>query len=327
MTAKKDLKQLQKEFERRGWTVKRTRGDHLEWTHAASGQRHISASTPGGGRSVKNTTADLNRIERDYAASMEKSAMPNTAPAGSPTVFNANVSWYRVGRDYGVVITVPTDAVPIALRDKSWRASFDGKTIALHQSSEGGPIFAARTANLLLLKFMWNKIANWPFGHVAQSFPAEVCHAIRASAPNGRSFYRIAVPQWVLGRQAALNKEDAQREAEPAVTAPAEQSATQCAPLALPAGLNFVDPPGKTRGRIAVKKTARTVALPSTSPVPETMPAAPPVDRTWADATGLCDMVNEFVETTPGVVEFFMHEGQLAVRVIREQVYLPKVKP
>ena len=52
---------VQGDFERDGWTVEKTGGHHLKWTPPGGGRAIYSASTPGDGRTLKNTLAQLKR--------------------------------------------------------------------------------------------------------------------------------------------------------------------------------------------------------------------------------------------------------------------------
>lgn len=61
MASSKDLKPLLRSAEKQGWTISRTRGDHLKWTHPDGGMPYFSSSTPGDSRAVHNIRKDLMR--------------------------------------------------------------------------------------------------------------------------------------------------------------------------------------------------------------------------------------------------------------------------
>ncbi|WP_114906857.1 type II toxin-antitoxin system HicA family toxin [Ornithinimicrobium murale] len=62
--SKKDLQQLRREYESRGWTVERTSNDHLRWTPPFKATPVFSASTPSEYRAFKNLRSTLRRTER-----------------------------------------------------------------------------------------------------------------------------------------------------------------------------------------------------------------------------------------------------------------------
>lgn len=62
--APKELKQLVLEFQSRGWTVGITGGNHLRWTHTASGEVVFSAATPSDRRAILNIRKTLGRKEK-----------------------------------------------------------------------------------------------------------------------------------------------------------------------------------------------------------------------------------------------------------------------
>jgi hypothetical protein len=57
---RKDIKQLRVLAEKLGWTVERTKNDHLCWT-APTGERFYSASTPSNARGVLNLKSQLRK--------------------------------------------------------------------------------------------------------------------------------------------------------------------------------------------------------------------------------------------------------------------------
>lgn len=59
MASSKDLKPLIRKAEKQGWTVTRTRGDHLKWTGPSGGTPYFSSSTPSDSRAVINLEKDL----------------------------------------------------------------------------------------------------------------------------------------------------------------------------------------------------------------------------------------------------------------------------
>jgi predicted RNA binding protein YcfA (HicA-like mRNA interferase family) len=59
------LRKLARVAKEAGWTITRTRGDHLRWRHPG-GATVITPSTPNGGnRSIRNARADLKRAGLD----------------------------------------------------------------------------------------------------------------------------------------------------------------------------------------------------------------------------------------------------------------------
>lgn len=68
VSGKKDLADLRKEYERQGWTVEQTRGNHLKWTPPGGGKSYFSSSTPGDVRAIQNIIKGLARIQRENEA-------------------------------------------------------------------------------------------------------------------------------------------------------------------------------------------------------------------------------------------------------------------
>lgn len=62
MASTKELKPLIKRAERAGWTVTRTRGDHLKWLRPEGGMPYFSSSTPSDRRAITNIEKDLTRM-------------------------------------------------------------------------------------------------------------------------------------------------------------------------------------------------------------------------------------------------------------------------
>lgn len=64
----KEIKQLAREYERKGWNIVRSKGgSHTFWRHP-SGQGMVTVpGTPSDWRSIQNTKADLRRLERTHA--------------------------------------------------------------------------------------------------------------------------------------------------------------------------------------------------------------------------------------------------------------------
>lgn len=61
MASKKEIKPLIKRAEAQGWTITRTRGDHLKWTSPTGGGVYFSSSTPSDRRAIHNIEKDLIR--------------------------------------------------------------------------------------------------------------------------------------------------------------------------------------------------------------------------------------------------------------------------
>ncbi len=61
MAASKDVKALVKKAEQQGWTVTRTRGDHLKWLSPNGGTPYFSSKTPSDKRAIANMSQDLRR--------------------------------------------------------------------------------------------------------------------------------------------------------------------------------------------------------------------------------------------------------------------------
>jgi hypothetical protein len=52
---------------RRGWTITRTSSGHLKWRAPDGSVATVTPSTPGEGRAIANTRADLRRAGLDIA--------------------------------------------------------------------------------------------------------------------------------------------------------------------------------------------------------------------------------------------------------------------
>lgn len=61
MASTKDVKALIKRAEKQGWTVSRTRADHLRWTSPTDPRPYFSSSTPSDKRAIINISKDLQR--------------------------------------------------------------------------------------------------------------------------------------------------------------------------------------------------------------------------------------------------------------------------
>lgn len=57
----REIKELTRELERDGWTVEKTKGQHLRLTHPA-GYLYFCSATASDHRAIKNIRADINRL-------------------------------------------------------------------------------------------------------------------------------------------------------------------------------------------------------------------------------------------------------------------------
>lgn len=67
MASKKELKPLIKQAEKCGWSVTRTRADHLKWVRPGGGMPYFSSSTPSDRRAITNIERDLARMGLNVA--------------------------------------------------------------------------------------------------------------------------------------------------------------------------------------------------------------------------------------------------------------------
>lgn len=69
MAGKKDLKQLQGEYEDNGWTIRPTNNGHLKWYPPGCARHaYFSSSTPSAPSALANIRAGLTRHSRQHAA-------------------------------------------------------------------------------------------------------------------------------------------------------------------------------------------------------------------------------------------------------------------
>lgn len=62
MASSKDLKPLMKRAKAAGWSIERTRADHLKWIPPQGGMPYFSCSTPSDKRAIRNIESGLAKM-------------------------------------------------------------------------------------------------------------------------------------------------------------------------------------------------------------------------------------------------------------------------
>lgn len=348
--SKKDITDLRRQFEGKGWTVSPTKGDHLHWKHEASGQVITTASTPSDWRAKINIKAALKRAEqrsREMEANVQNKAIDNDA-------FFVSVSYYKIGGDYGFIFGLPLDAVPANLRALNWRISVSEKNFILYQTPSGNS-FSQRSGKSMIYRTNAGRVGNWPMLNYKGNHAAEPCRAVIAPDAGGRSTIRIALPEW-LRKWYATRRQDDQAAVPihtPEQEAPVLQAtergllppAASFAPAggngARPAKVNLIPPAAVPAVNAALEAAASAAPEVATleaaekeatkrqragmpMPVPVQTPKATDPEQAWRDACALCDMINEHLNYAPAGLEFFWDGGRLGVKRVTVEEYRPK---
>lgn len=64
MSLRGDMQAFARQKKREGWSVEKTKKNHLRWTHVASGCFIITSSSPSDHRNLANIKAQVKRCEK-----------------------------------------------------------------------------------------------------------------------------------------------------------------------------------------------------------------------------------------------------------------------
>ncbi|AMB48355.1 hypothetical protein [Methylobacterium sp. AMS5] len=64
MSLKGDMNALARQKKREGWTIEKTKKNHLRWTYVLTGCFIITSATPSDHRNLANVKAQLKRCEK-----------------------------------------------------------------------------------------------------------------------------------------------------------------------------------------------------------------------------------------------------------------------